>query len=1210
MVKEHVAGTVQSTPQRSQDEQVTSPLQDLSPTARRLNLEGRVGKKEPKGFALNLWKEREANAGKTEKANRRKSDIVRLESASYVSKSQFVTSPQLEQTGFDLESAASPNIKDYPTTTAVTSSPFLAQSPTFELPPTTNTLIRPNIKINTQLGPSEHEFDSIQSTATDSARPSLARTTSVASTDASTPEDMQPRDAALPQDTPTRKSSLKRRKTVTFDDAPDKIHVLPRVSLSPTGSSVYTVSPALEQYTDDEEEYVNDEDIEITPAVEPMGSPSKFNGRSLPAVPGYTLHNSTTRPLPTVPHYGMHKYEEDASVYEPELPVAGAKTLLHDALGISVETVEPIESSQTQDAVTAPFSSDSAEDSEDIPESGRFDFQDLAQMEEVNDALQKRLFHLTLNVPAAATKQEDSPVLDSAYDSLPVTGTSLRRQDSLSEADRIIPTSHVNETPKNSLFSIKESLLHEEEDIDTPSDDETVDAAQAELNAWLPEDFPTEHKKADVTPVLNIEEQVLLRDIPETAPVTEEEVVEEIKEVEVERPRTPEQQIQIQEERKTPALKSLSDFRPPSLVLPELCGLGDLGFDLGQYLSKEEAEPIKPGSDDFRKDPMRTHLPKTPEHPLRFFHSDTPSSVASSPGGIPLSEATIRPPKGSKLKVRPSLTPADVSAMAAARREAEAMLKEEVISSTSSEDGEDDSLTAKYLTPKKDATSTMPKLDFELPSSTTMMFGDLASEMDRVFEKPKPKYLVRQNSSVIHASSSVRVPRQQAHRKNDSIMVEPWQGSTPQKAQASAASQKVSQTTASRAVAKTSAVQSLLKPEDAVRPKEVAPPTPVKDAAPKQVRRGKLLFKILEIKDVELPMGGTIERPQFACTVDNGKHQVTTPWHVLQRRVALNQEFELLVDGDLEFTVSLHMNMSQVSRPRLTHPSTSPTRPKSFLGKILRSPKKGKEDPYQPSVYESMVSGNGNFARTHVSFDQYENAAYGQAYTTEVALQNFWAVDTSTVQSSMRSGRSSPVKETPRIKKKAYPVCKAVIQMFYAPGTGTSKDPLPNSMKSALRQVAEEEAWQTQLHWEGYLTQQGGDIAHWRRRYFRIEGYEMSAYHETNIKHRRAKFNLRKALKLVGDRMSLTQPEVKGAGRARRKSGFTSDEGGIMYADRGFRLFFKNGEAIDFYADTEEEKEGAMKSLAEVIGHEEKGWVMKVLEKHGKLPGVKPATSA
>lgn len=61
-------------------------------------------------------------------------------------------------------------------------------------------------------------------------------------------------------------------------------------------------------------------------------------------------------------------------------------------------------------------------------------------------------------------------------------------------------------------------------------------------------------------------------------------------------------------------------------------------------------------------------------------------------------------------------------------------------------------------------------------------------------------------------------------------------------------------------------------------------------------------------------------------------------------------------------------------------------------------------------------------------------------------------------------------------------------------------------------------------------------------------------------------------------------PETTGKGGRRRRSAFAEEEDGYMFVEEGFRIRFNNGELIDFYADTPEDKEGWMKVLGDIIG--------------------------
>jgi hypothetical protein len=110
---------------------------------------------------------------------------------------------------------------------------------------------------------------------------------------------------------------------------------------------------------------------------------------------------------------------------------------------------------------------------------------------------------------------------------------------------------------------------------------------------------------------------------------------------------------------------------------------------------------------------------------------------------------------------------------------------------------------------------------------------------------------------------------------------------------------------------------------------------------------------------------------------------------------------------------------------------------------------------------------------------------------------------------------------------------------------------------------------------------------YWRRRYFKLVGSKLTAYHEST-RQPRATINLANASKLIDDRRALTQKETSGKGGKRRKSGFAEEEEGYMFVEEGFRIRFNNGEVIDFYADTAADKEGWMKVLDAVLAKRER----------------------
>lgn len=110
-------------------------------------------------------------------------------------------------------------------------------------------------------------------------------------------------------------------------------------------------------------------------------------------------------------------------------------------------------------------------------------------------------------------------------------------------------------------------------------------------------------------------------------------------------------------------------------------------------------------------------------------------------------------------------------------------------------------------------------------------------------------------------------------------------------------------------------------------------------------------------------------------------------------------------------------------------------------------------------------------------------------------------------------------------------------------------------------------------------------MQYWRRRFFRLQGTKLTAYHEATMQPR-ATINLSKASKLIDDRSALVADPTGGnpSAKSRRKSAFAEDDEGYQFVEDGFRIRFANGETIDFYADNVAQKDDWMKALGLSVG--------------------------
>ncbi|KAI8625244.1 DUF1709-domain-containing protein [Xylariaceae sp. FL1651] len=372
--------------------------------------------------------------------------------------------------------------------------------------------------------------------------------------------------------------------------------------------------------------------------------------------------------------------------------------------------------------------------------------------------------------------------------------------------------------------------------------------------------------------------------------------------------------------------------------------------------------------------------------------------------------------------------------------------------------------------------------------------------------------------------------------------------------------------------------------------------------------RGRLFVKVMGVKDLDLPLPRN-ERTWFSLTLDNGVHCVTTAWLELARNAPIGQEFELVVPNDLEFQLTLNVKLEKPKTPK--HVPISPTKmskPKtSTFSRVFASPKKRKEmearqraeeeafaqaqreaasklsvAPTAWDLLSPLAAEDGSFARSYVCLKEHESRCYGRPYMVEIAAFNEWATEEAGFASSVKSKRSG-IPTNSVVRRAPYKVGKLEVQLLFVPRPkGSTEDDMPKSMNSCIRELKAAEE-RLSRNWEGHLSQQGGDCPYWRRRYFKLVGTKLTAYHEAT-RQPRATINLSNAKRLIDDRRQLTNPETTGRNGKRRRSAFAEEEEGYMFVEEGFRIRFNNGEVIDFYADTPEDKDGWMKVLGDVIG--------------------------
>ncbi|KAF2156710.1 DUF1709-domain-containing protein [Myriangium duriaei CBS 260.36] len=623
------------------------------------------------------------------------------------------------------------------------------------------------------------------------------------------------------------------------------------------------------------------------------------------------------------------------------------------------------------------------------------------------------------------------------------------------------------------------------------------------------------------------------------------------------------------------------------------------------------------------------------------------------PPVIPERKATIK--TGGKLKARPSGTSADLEAVIAAAQR-EAMADEQMpempaqYRPTSQAKSEDSASiwsqpsSAASNESKNDSAvgSTQEfKLDVGISSSDNELGTSfsLAQEMERVMDAQKKGYLMRQNTKVIVASRrdfsdtsaataasaesdatakpsvAKGAPLANGTRKPSAgekfIQTEPWNGKMRRKSGRKSSGRRSNIGVAPPVPGHESALgtleeQSILSDDDA------------------EVERGRLFVKVASVKDLDMPLPRN-DRLFFQLTLDNGLHCVTTGNLDLGKNAPIGQEFELVVQQDLDFQLTLTTNLPpppKISQPAsFTSSNYKPKSPtKSVFSRLLSSPKKRAEQERRaqaefeaeerrrfeeterqrlasrPTAWDKMRelvdSTTGSFGRAYISLKSFEEQSYGRMLTTNVPLYNEWAMEKDVnVVSSVRSKRSNGFGMGMRgdgvVRRPPYQIGNLELNLLYIPrGKHLEDSDMPKSMSAALREMKEAERVCSVNH-EGYLSQQGGDCPYWRRRFFKLSSTKLTAFHEHTMQPR-ATINLAKAAKLIDDKTSLIADpaanEPSKSAKKRRKSAFAEEDEGYQFVEEGFRLRFTNGETIDFYADSTAEKDKWMTALSQAIG--------------------------
>ncbi|UZJ56068.1 hypothetical protein CBS101457_005388 [Exobasidium rhododendri] len=363
----------------------------------------------------------------------------------------------------------------------------------------------------------------------------------------------------------------------------------------------------------------------------------------------------------------------------------------------------------------------------------------------------------------------------------------------------------------------------------------------------------------------------------------------------------------------------------------------------------------------------------------------------------------------------------------------------------------------------------------------------------------------------------------------------------------------------------------------------------------------KAAGKVFVLVDSFTPSGLPVpSKPtRFCCVLDNGLHVVKTATAALRPGAVaskIGQEFELIQHRNLEFSLTLVVQRdSHLHEKARTEISTATTAKKitpSFsrgMGKLFSSPKKksafsasstnasmatvGGQAQAMVEPMISYINKEGAFGRCDVVFDKIAQQCLARCLIVDLPVHGVNEPAPS-LSSSLHNNASmdftrnlGKVRGTLRLK------------LFYLPPMpSVPKDLMPQNLGDCIRGM-EAAKWHNGEAWmEGTLTQLGGDCVSWRRRPVKAQGAHLIGYNEITKKPT-IKIDLSKAVAIEQSHDPVTNT----------KGSYTMDDEEVdetYHVERSFRITFKDGEKIYFFADTDGEMKKWLDALKKVIGKE------------------------
>lgn len=356
---------------------------------------------------------------------------------------------------------------------------------------------------------------------------------------------------------------------------------------------------------------------------------------------------------------------------------------------------------------------------------------------------------------------------------------------------------------------------------------------------------------------------------------------------------------------------------------------------------------------------------------------------------------------------------------------------------------------------------------------------------------------------------------------------------------------------------------------------------------------GKVFVMVDSYHPANMPLPAVPTK--FFCILDNGLHVVKTGLSNLSSAAnPIAQEFELIQHKNLEFSLTLFTQKEAAPPPSPTKKEKTGSITKSFVSRLLRSPKK--EKPISSQQTERLdplaayTNREGAFGRVDLVFETVAAQSLGKCFTVDLPVRGVAdPVSSISGHSSVSSRRHADFsRNLSRTRGHLR------LKLFYLPPMpSVPKKLMPENLKECVLGMDNAQWHLGEPRLSGILTQQGGDCRTWRRRPVKAQGTSLICFNDVT-KRPIVKIDLSKA-KSIDENWDPYDPSlikndktVEGGKMVSRESmvnKFNADEepDESYHVPNSFRITFADGEVISFFADTDQERKQWVSAMKEMI---------------------------